>query len=563
MTKIKYLLMVAVMAIGIIKIPVAETKAIESCPELKIIFMRGSGGTRWTDPNYLDFKASLEEKLALVDLEYEFLDLDYPAVGVGLDNLFVTLGAFFGGGEAYEFGESVAAGVSELIRVVNTQCPNTKYVLGGYSQGAMVLSKALPNLNAEKIVYAATFGDPKIYLPEGAGAVPAACANRDLSEYRAYVPDCQAYEGLLGSYRPYQPEGFSGKLGTWCNKYDIFCSSYFSLSSHTAYIEDDLYEDASKMIFSKITDAFQIENRYVSAHDTALLLDITGSMKDAIKKSKTEILNLAEQIFEARGRVAFYGYGDLNEMREPIEYCNFETCTREKIEAALSNIEVEGGGDRPESLLSSALTAMRKLTWRQGSTKSLVVFTDAGFHSPDLDGTSFMDVVNLSKQIDPVNFYIETFGAYDKELGELTRATDGRVFTNIKQLPLLTEAVVTRFDSLPRVEESAVFGEGPERPTLVVWDVREVSEGEVEISFKSSGGRALLVLNEAALGIVEGEKVTLTGLNREMMNEVLLVPLSDTRRGEGVLVKIGSSEIEWTRTPKAPDTGIVKISATN
>ncbi len=55
----------------------------ENCPDVKIFFARGSGGERWTDQNYQTFKAELEEKLKLIRLEYDFLDLDYPAIGVG------------------------------------------------------------------------------------------------------------------------------------------------------------------------------------------------------------------------------------------------------------------------------------------------------------------------------------------------------------------------------------------------------------------------------------------------------------------------------------------------
>ena len=151
-----------------------------------------------------------------MDLNYEFIDLDYPAVAIGLDRLGTTLGALIGRGEAYEFGKSVNTGVKNLKALVNgSACPGTKYVLGGYSQGAMVVSKALSGLNASRLIYAATFGDPKIYLPEGQGALPAACRGENLSDYRMYVPDCYAYKGMLGAYIPYEPEALAGKVGVW------------------------------------------------------------------------------------------------------------------------------------------------------------------------------------------------------------------------------------------------------------------------------------------------------------------------------------------------------------
>ena len=191
-------LMAAAALVGTM-MPYRQAQA-EGCPDVRIVFARGSGGERWTNNDYLEFKSTIESKLATTSLSYDFIDLDYPAVGVGIDNIGTTLGAFFGAGDAYEFGESVDTGVWNLRRLIaNSACPSTKYVLGGYSQGAMVISKALASLNADKIIYAATFGDPKIYLPEGKGLIPVACRNENLSEYRMYVPDCQAYKGLLGA----------------------------------------------------------------------------------------------------------------------------------------------------------------------------------------------------------------------------------------------------------------------------------------------------------------------------------------------------------------------------
>lgn len=540
--KIRYLLWGLVVAsAGLIGFDFSPKVKANNCPSLRLVFARGSGGERWKDQNYLAFKSALETKLATVNLDYEFIDLDYPAVGVGIDKLETTLGAWQGAGEAYEFGDSVKSGVKNLDKMINsTKCPETQYVIGGYSQGAMVVSQALKKLNPNRLIYAATFGDPKIYLPEGKGFIPPACRGENLSDYRIYVPDCQAYKGLLGAYVPYEPKTLEGKVGTWCNRRDIFCSSRLNISDHLGYVSDNLYDDASRLIFDKITRTFGLENRVSSPHDTVILIDSTGSMSDMIEKYKAEGLRLAKETLAAGGRVALYDYRDLEDPYEPIEHCNFETCTLEKFEAELAKIETDNGGDTPESLLSASFRVMSKLNWKYGSTKSLVVLTDANFLAPDRDGITLDQVVQLSKKIDPVNFYIITNPDYEQDYAELATKTDGKVITNFNELSLLTNYIMERYDSLPKVEETPTL---EEKPTLTVEKIENNSETELTASWTTNGKRTLVILNDAILGVTEQTEITLTGLEPTVKNTLSLVPLGEDIKGDSV-------EIELKMTPK-------------
>lgn len=552
---------VVVALVGVVSVPTAQAAA---CPDVRVVFARGSGGERWKDPNYLEYKATIESKLARTDLTYEFVDLDYPAVGVGVDKLRTTVGAFFGGGEAYEFGESVKSGVKNLDKLVNSsECPATKYVVGGYSQGAMVVSKALKGLKPEKLIYAATFGDPKIYLPEGAGLMPAACKGQNLSDYRMYVPDCYAHKGLLGAYVPYEPAALVGKVGVWCNKRDIFCSSRHlnlgDIADHVSYVSDKLYEDASRVIFDKVAKAYGIENKVSSPHDTAILIDSTGSMASMIEKYKNEARRLAAETWASGGRVALYDYRDLGDPYTPVEHCSFETCTQEVFEAEIDAIRTDGGGDEAESLLSASLHVMRSLKWKYGSTKSLVVLTDANFLSPDRDGATFDEVVALSKQIDPVNFYIITESGVGEKYLELASATDGKVVTNFEELSLLTDYIMERYDSLPRVEE---FGGEVILPRVVVTGAEREGNG-VKVAFETTGSRVMVLFNDAVLGFADGNEIVVDGLDWSVENKLILAPFSDDTRGESVEVDLngmgmGVALPALTVIPKAPNTGKVK-----
>ncbi len=544
--------------------PLAPSTHAASCPDLKVIFARGSGAERFNNNDYQSFKSSMEEKLSTSSLSYSFDDLDYPAVsvGVGDGHLGTLLGAFISGGESYDFGDSVREGTRKLHKIINsTACPNTKYVVAGYSQGALVILNDLAKINPDKIVYAATFGDPKIFLPEGAGLLPAACRGDNLSEYRIYVPDCRAYKGMLGAREPYVAPGFLGRIGTWCNKADIFCSSHFIIGDHTHYVEDNLYEDASRFIFNKIADEFDFKNQYTSPHDTAILIDSTGSMRDLIDKYKTEALRLAEKTISSGGRVALYDYRDLNDPYQPVERCNFVTCNMETFKASLDQISVKGGGDTNESLLSASFHVMKSLNWQLGSTKSLVILTDAGYHSPDRDGTTFYDVKTLSKQIDPVNFYIITTPGNISSYHSLAEATDGAVVSSIDNLSLLTDGIIERFDSLPRVEEISDISE-LEQYHLEITSSKLSQDGSAKVSFTTDAPRTLVILNDAILGITDRTEFYVTDLDPSRNNTITLVPLDEDSRGEPV-----SAELDVDRgslpsqpdaipiTPKAPNTG--------
>ena len=541
--KVRYLGIITLL-IGAFMFTIAPQKThAASCPDLRVVFARGSGSERWHDQNYLAFKDGIENKLKTTNLNYEFIDLDYPAIGVGIDNIGVTARALFGAGDSYEFGDSINAGVKALKQMVDGgECVNTKYVIGGYSQGAMVVSKSLHTLKADRLIYAATFGDPKIYLPEGGGLNPPACQGKNLSDYRIYVPDCRAYKGLLGAYTPYEPVDFVSKVGTWCNKRDVFCSSYLVVSDHIAYVSNHLYEDASRLIFSKIATAFNIKNEYTSPHDTAILIDSTGSMSGLIDQYKEEALSLAKKTLDAGGRVALYDYRDLADEYNPVERCSFETCTIDSFQAGLDAIEADNGGDEPESLLSASLHVMQQLNWQLGSTKSLVILTDAGYHSPDLDGTTFYDVKKLSQQIDPVNFYIITTEDNIESYQSLAEATDGVVASSVDDLSVLTDTILERYDSLPRVEEEYI-DEAYDTfiPSLTITNVAE-NDSSVTIDFNTNGTRSIVIVNDTILGVTDEHSITITDLDYNTANTATLVPITDTRRGEAVTVTLKSPE---------------------
>ncbi len=505
----------------------------ESCKDLQIIFARGSGAERNTNDDYKEFKRTLENKLKTTTLSYEFTDLDYTAAKVDGWDFMTGLGAFISGGESFAYGDSVNNGVDNLTNLVNNnKCPNTRYILGGYSQGATVVIKSLKKINPNKIIYAATFGDPKLYLPEGEGSNPPACRNQFLSNYRIHVPNCHAHAGLLGTINPYQELGYIDKLGTWCNKDDIMCSGNMSIDDHVTYVKSGLYEDAARFIFDKIAKTFEFKNTLSSPHDTIIVIDTSGSMGELIGKYTKEAIRFSKETFARDGRVALYEYRDLNDPFIPIEHCSFETCTIEKIEEVIDNITVDGGGDEPESLLSTILRAMHEQNWQYGATKSIIVLSDAGYLNPDRDGSLLADVVDLSRKIDPINIYIVTTPETASYYAELATSTDGGVYTNPEMFSLLTDRVIERFDSLPRVEESS---EEIIVPLIHITNISNEDDlDDITIEFETDAEKVLVILNDTIYGFTTEKQITITDLDLTKENLLTLTPVQGSTRGESV-----------------------------
>ncbi len=209
---------------------------------------RGSGQPQDIGDTFLELQKDMAMAAKEAQMSYRITDLDYEAIAITPGN---ALGTYVSAGQAYSFGKSVAGGVKELehyARERTKSCPNTYWVLAGYSQGAMVIQNSLEAFDLNKIVYIMYFGDPKLYLPEGEGFNPPACRGDSLSEYRVNVPDCDTDNGILGARKPYQYPGLEGRYGLWCNNDDFICGSSKNpliTGGHSLYEENGSIRTAS------------------------------------------------------------------------------------------------------------------------------------------------------------------------------------------------------------------------------------------------------------------------------------------------------------------------------
>lgn len=220
----------------------AEAGELTGCVDIEFIFARGSGAEYMNSDMWFKYESEMSKLARRYNYSFRVTDVDYPAVSI-IDPITNAVGAYVSAGKYYEFGRSVRAGVDSLrdyYDEVARQCPDSLWVLAGYSQGSMVVAQAVTSFRYDKVVYVALFTDPQLYLPEGAGLFPDACSGNNLSEYRVYVPVCRTYKGRLGARNPYQYGELAGKYGLWCGRDDYICGSTnvpWLISGHTKYVE--------------------------------------------------------------------------------------------------------------------------------------------------------------------------------------------------------------------------------------------------------------------------------------------------------------------------------------
>ena len=151
----------------------------------------------------------------------------------------------------YEY--SVNEGVAELVKFLNNRynyvvpaCARETFILGGYSQGADVIRRALLGLGGtltpsarSHIGYVALYADPSFVGPSGQinGCDRGVWVRGDVQ--------CRFFPvtgRLIRTGQPYMPSDFSGRFGSWCSNYDGVCA-FDVLTTFGPGLHDSIYRD--------------------------------------------------------------------------------------------------------------------------------------------------------------------------------------------------------------------------------------------------------------------------------------------------------------------------------
>lgn len=286
--------------------------------------------------------------------------------------------------------------------------------------------------------------------------------------------------------------------------------------------------------------------------DIVFVVDATGSMEDNIDQVRANIRDVVKGIEkQAKSyRLALVTYKDHPEFGgDPEDYparlsLDFTTDVLE-FESALSDIQVAGGGDTPETVLSGVMEGL-KLNWRPGVRKTVLVLGDAPGKNPEpVTGYTAESVAKVAFEIDPVEIYgIDTSELSEGPMEELSRLSGGRIYDlgeNGDIPEFINDALNTALG------KPFAWIQGP-----VVGYVGEVIELDARGSYAIDGTITSYEWDFNGDGTYE--ETTQDGFNTHTFNEALNETIGVRVTTSEGLSAVGSTAIRITPIPESDET---------
>lgn len=212
----KRLLLIALLGTAAISSPAAPTATADPCPDIEVIFARGTGGIGLGDVG----QTLVDAVRAKADGRFvDAYSVNYPA--------------------SFDFANSVPIGAADAAsraQWMADNCPNTKLVLSGISQGAGVIDlitmdqrplgdwtpTPMPPQVASHVAAVAVFGNPAGTIAGGGS-----------------LPEMSALYG--------------GKTIDLCAPDDMYCApGGQSFLAHLAYVQNGMVEQAAEFVASRL-----------------------------------------------------------------------------------------------------------------------------------------------------------------------------------------------------------------------------------------------------------------------------------------------------------------------
>jgi cutinase len=194
---------------GFVGAPISPTASADPCSDVEVVFARGTHQEPGLGNIGQAFVDSLTSKVG--GKSVGVYAVDYPAND--------------------DYHNSAPAGSNDAsahIQGTVANCPNTKIVLGGYSQGSTVIdlaTQAMPAPVAGHVAAIALFGEPT-------------------SQFSSALWGGQPLPAINPVY--------SGKTISLCAPDDPICSSGGNIMAHVSYIQDGMTDQAAGYVADRL-----------------------------------------------------------------------------------------------------------------------------------------------------------------------------------------------------------------------------------------------------------------------------------------------------------------------
>ena len=197
----------------------------------------------------------------------------------------------------------------------------------------------------------------------------------------------------------------------------------------------------SKLISLEIINI--IKSVSIDNSDILILMDKTGSMSDDIENVKKGLIQIIDALNVYKNvRVAIALYGDKNiDGSDWFSFRNFEK-DYSSIKQFISNIQVTGGGDYPESVYDGFFKSCEQGFWKSDSKRMIILIGDAPPLEKPLSDFAINDVIKRSNDYKiRMNFYpivvTPTFGEEARPQQKLKHMKKEELFLPFTQIPPL------------------------------------------------------------------------------------------------------------------------------